>query len=295
MRHEVNDLKRAQQEAQTQVDSCRALQQNHQRQKKILQLGFQKAQEKVDRLEAELSEATPDSGAIAVLEDQVAAAQEELQQIEGVFADIVEQIDTLNPQNVEHRKALQAAQLATKDIEFKLQKSHATVRTLQGQREDELRNKNKAIQNLAAAEDNLKDWEEALRTAQAAVDSATEDAKTVCPSRVDVPAGKTSEDLIQLLNRLTQTRRDTEKTLGGSQDELLRQANEAKRAHQDANREFEDIMGLRTVSLLYLKLCEGWANHFLASCQHAQPTTRPLEAVQGWHLGSSQGDVQLPS
>ncbi|OAL46051.1 dna repair protein-like protein rad18 [Pyrenochaeta sp. DS3sAY3a] len=246
VRHEVNDLKRAHQEAQTQVDSCRALQQNHQRQKKILQLGFQKAQEKVDRLEAELSEATPDSGAIAVLEDQVAAAQEELQQIEGVFADIVEQIDTLNPQNVEYRNALQAAQLATKDIEFKLQKSHATVRTLQGQREDELRNKNKAIQNLAAAEANLKDWEEAVRTAQAAVDSSTEDAKSVWPTRVEIPAGKTSEELIQILNRLTQTRRDTEKTLGGSQDELLRQANEAKRAHQDANREFEDIMGLRT-------------------------------------------------
>jgi hypothetical protein len=48
--------------------------------------------------------------------------------------------------------------------------------------------------------------------------------------------------------RLVNTRRQTEKELGGSQDQLLRAANEAKRVHHDAKREFDSLQGLKMVS-----------------------------------------------
>jgi hypothetical protein len=64
---------------------------------------------------------------------------------------------------------------------------------------------------------------------------------------VPVPEGKTSIELGNMLEKLYKTRRVAEKELGGSQDQLLREANEAKRVHQEARREFDSLEGLKTV------------------------------------------------
>ncbi|CAO2656318.1 Nn.00g051210.m01.CDS01 [Neocucurbitaria sp. VM-36] len=245
VQQEVRDLEQASQDVQTRVNTCKAQQQNHQRQRKFLQVSFQKAQDKVDRLESELSEATPDAAAIEVLEDALANAQEELQRAEGVFEDMVLQRDKLDAEAKANKKTMEDAQRAVQSLEFKLQKAHATVRRLQGQREDELKKKNHAIAQVAAAQENREIWAEEMRKAQVEVDTATEDARSICPQRVAVPRGKTSDELLRTLERLMATRRETEKELGGSQDELLRLANDAKKTHKDAMQEFENIKNLR--------------------------------------------------
>ena len=242
------NLERACSELLNRVNSCQTQRVNHQRQKKILQVGVQRAQDKVDRLEGELSEATPDAAAIEVLEEGLATAQEELRHAEGIFEDMVLQRDKLNAEASTNLKKLQETQQVLQELEFKLNKAQSTVRKLQGQREDELKKKNKAISQVEAAQENKTIWVEAVKEAQGEVDTATKDAETVCPIRVAVPEGKTSDELIATLNRLRATRLETEKELGGSQDELLRQANAAKLTHKTAMQEFEDIRHLRNVS-----------------------------------------------
>lgn len=236
--------------AQTQLDSCRANLQNHQRQKKILHVSFQKAQDKVDQLEGELSEATPDAAAIEVLEDALANAQNELEHAEGVFEDMVIQRDRLNKEARTNKDKMDATHRAVEDLEFKLNKAHTTVRKLQGQREDELKEKNQTIVLVETARKHRETWVEEMTRAQTEVDNATELARRISPQRVDVPPRKTSADLMDMLERLTATRRETEKELGGSQDELLRLANEAKKTHKNAMQDFQDIKNLRDVSLL---------------------------------------------
>src|SRR5437899_2080581 len=81
---------------QNRVNTCKTQQSNHERQKRILQVNFQRAQDKVDRLEGELSEATPDAAAIEVLGDALKNAKEELQRASGVFEDMVFQRVQLN-------------------------------------------------------------------------------------------------------------------------------------------------------------------------------------------------------
>ena len=216
-----------------------------------MQVSFQKASDKVDRLEGELSDATPDAAAIEVLQDALANAQDELQRASGVFEDMVLQRDNLNTEARANKTAMEEAQRAVQELEFKLNKAHSTVRKLQGKREDELREKNRLIGLLEGAQQNREVWAEALKKAQEDVDVATEDAKQICPQRVAVPRGKSSEQLLELFERLRATRQQTEKELGGSQDELLRQANEAKKTHKDAMQEFEDIKNLRTVSQIF--------------------------------------------
>lgn len=273
------DLEQACQDARTRVNTCKTQQQNHQRQKKTLQVDFQSASDLVDRLEGELSEATPDAAAIEVLEDALANAQEELQRASGVFEDVVLQRDKLNAEARDNKTALERAQRTLQELQFKLDKAQTMVRKLQGQREDELKKKNHAIAQVAAAQQNRESWAEELKEAQIEVNTITEEAKNICPQRVAVPEGKTSDKLLELLDRLEATRRETEKELGGSQDELLRQANEAKKTHKEAMQEFEDIKNLRNVSFVYAFGVASMADLYSASPQHFEQSAQSLEAV----------------
>jgi chromosome segregation ATPase len=230
-------------------NACRDAEQVHIRQGKQLKVRHQRAQDAVERLEGELSDATPDAAAIEVLQEQLDSAQEELQRVEGVFEDMVLQRDKLNEESSTSKKALEEAQIASEDLKAKLNKAHAKVRTLQSRRTEALTKKNQILATIARMEENKAAWVEARDERQREVDSTIEQARTVCSERVAVPHGKKSEELIKILNRLIVTRRETEKTLGGSQEELLRQANVAKQTHMEAMREFESLRSLRNVSL----------------------------------------------
>ena len=93
-----------------------------------------------------------------------------------------------------------------------------------------------------------KEWEDSVEELRKELEEVIEGAKGVCAERVPVPPGKSSEVLSQALAKLEATRKETERELGGSQDELLRAANEAKRQHKDAMQEFNNIRDLRNVS-----------------------------------------------
>lgn len=235
-------------EAQDQVNACKSRESNHNAQKRQLRLAYQHAQDAVDRIDGELSDATPDAAAIEVLEEALAKAQEELERSEGVLEDIMTQIALLNEECKRKKEELTSAQAVVQDLEFNLNKAQGTVRKLQGQREDELKNKNSAIARVTAAEDNRLIWVKQVETLQVQVEEAIEGTRKICPDRVEVPRGKTSLELEARWKKLIATREDQERQLGGSQDELLRQANEAKRIHKDAVQELEDIKNLRTVS-----------------------------------------------
>jgi chromosome segregation ATPase len=247
IRQEIYGLEEAAANLQTRLNASRAREQDHTRESKRLKIAYQKAQEAHGRLEDELSKATPDAAAIDVLENELAEAETALIQVGGIYEDMVLQRDQLNTENKENKRRMDAAQKAVEELEFKLNKAQTTVRKYQGQREDDLKKKNQAIAQVTAAEENKKVWEEERVTRQIEVEALTRKAEEQCPQRVPVPEGKTSIELGNMLEKLYKTRRVAEKELGGSQDQLLREANEAKRVHQEARREFDSLEGLKTV------------------------------------------------
>jgi chromosome segregation ATPase len=248
IRQELRDLENAAKDVQNRLNASKAREQDHIKQGKRLKLAYQEASDAVGRLEDELSKATPDAAAIDVLQESLSEAQEALQRAEGVYEDMVLQRDELDAQCKADKKNLEDAQAAVRDLDFKLEKAQTTIRKYQGQREDDLKKKNIAIQQVTKAEENLKIWEEARRERQGSVHEITQKAEAECPRRVPVPEGKSAEELGDILQKLVNTRRQTEKELGGSQDQLLRAANEAKRVHHDAKREFDSLEGLKMVS-----------------------------------------------
>ncbi|KAF1928879.1 structural maintenance of chromosomes protein 6 [Didymella exigua CBS 183.55] len=236
-----------------QVKFCRAQETNHVRVGKQLKHYHQGAQDRVEQLEAELSDATPDAAAIEVLEEQLKTAQEELRRCEDIFEDVVAKKLELGDENASNKRALEVAQQEAKDVEFQLSKAQARVRTMQGKREDALKAKNSILESIQAIESNKKLWEDEQISRQAEVDEKIAEALTVSP-RVPVPEGKSFEDLLASLKNLIKTREDAERELGGSHQDLLAQANEAKRAHKEAYDEAENIKHLK--------------NHLIRTLQH---------------------------
>jgi chromosome segregation ATPase len=287
IQQELNDLEQAAASLQNRLNASKRQEQDHVRQQKRLKLAYQQASDTVGRLEDELSKATPDAAAIDVLQESLAEAQEALVRAEGVYEDMVLQRDKLNTEQKADKKKLEDAQAAVKDLEFKLNKAQTTVRKYQGQREDDLKKKNQAIAQVTAAEENKAVWEEERRKVQAEVDSLTRKAEEECPQRVAVPQGKTAEELGYMLQKLGNTRRETEKELGGSQEQLLRAANEAKRIHQEARKEFESLEGLKTVSESADIAMVHLSNVSTASYQHSEQPSSAMAAVPIRHLCSS--------
>ncbi|KAF2033378.1 P-loop containing nucleoside triphosphate hydrolase protein [Setomelanomma holmii] len=222
---ELQDWERTAHDLQKTVDACRAKELDHIKEAKRLTVVFQEAADTVGRLEDELSNATPDAAAIEVLQDSLVEAQDDARRAGEIYEDIILQRDKLNEESRTSKRNLEAAQKA---------------------REDDLKNKNHALHQVTTAEENRAVWVAEREKAQAEVDTYVRIAKEQCPQRVPVPRGKTSDELGEMVKKLTNTRRETERELGGSQDELLRKANEAKRKHQAARKEFEDIEGVKT-------------------------------------------------
>jgi chromosome segregation ATPase len=250
VQREVQDLDRAARALQIRVNACRTREQDHNKEARRLTIAYQTATDTVAKLEEELSNATPDAAAIEEFQETLAEAQDKVNYAEGVYEDIVLQRDTLNDASRASKKKLEDAQKLVLDLDFRLEKAQSTVRRYQGQREDDLKNKNHAIQKVTAAEESRKTWVEERHKAQAEVDLHVRKAEETCPQRVAVPSDKTSEELENMLQKLVNTRQETERELGGSQDELLRAANQARRAHQEARKEFDEIEAVKTVRLI---------------------------------------------
>lgn len=295
IRQELHDLEQAAASVQARLNASRAREQDHVRQARRLQLAYQRAAEVLGRLEDELSKATPDAAAIDVLQESLAEAQEALKNAEGVYEDIVVQRDKLNIENKENKKRLEAAQAVVADLGFKLNKAQSTVRQYQGKREEDLKKKNQVIAQVTAAEENKAVWEKERSDRQAEVDTLTLKAEAECPQRVTVPEGKTAAELGNMLEKLMNTRRITEKELGGSQDQLLREANEAKRVHQEARKEFDSLEGLKTVYKAACNITDQLADLSPAPYQHSEQPPSTMAAIPLRYLCSSACHVQLPA
>lgn len=230
---------------QTQVNAGQSRVRDHERQKKALKIALQHASDNLDRLEGELSEVTPDAAAIEVAEEALETAKKEFGRLDGFFEDLQLRKFELNAENRDNKREMEEAQKFVEDLRFKLDKAQSMVRKYQSTREDELKAKNDAIAKVATAQGILDEWLKQAESNRQELERVMEGAQAVCEERVPVPAGRDSNALAHMLAKLQATREATEKELGGSQDELLRAANEAKRMHKDAMEDFESIKDLR--------------------------------------------------
>ena len=227
------------------MDDCARRETEHKRQKKNLHIEQQKASANLDRLEGELSEATPDASVIKEAERDLEDAKKQAEKEAELLEDVKKQLAEYNTDNQVHKREVDEATDRVAHLESKLGKAKQTVQSFQIKRDEALKAKNEAIKAVEAAEENKNEWIKHLTEQRVDLDQIVQEARQICEERVPVPPGKTAERLLDELRRLEQTRKQCEDELGGSQDMLLRAANEAKKEHNQAMQELEEIKSLR--------------------------------------------------
>ncbi|KAF2267665.1 dna repair protein-like protein rad18 [Lojkania enalia] len=232
LRQELRAMQSNITEIQYKVKSRRCDIQNHDKEKRQLKIQFQTAQESVERLESELSAATPNAGMIEQLEEALRDVQNEKDFEEGQYQDTIIEKDKLNAEARGSKSSLEEAQDRLSSLNIALGKAASKADKMARKREEVLREKNRALEEVHAAERNKTEWEQKRGAQLGIVEENTQYAMLISSARVEVPRGETHDSLMKKLDRLVTEREESEKQLGGSEEELLRKANEAKQRHK---------------------------------------------------------------
>ncbi|KAL1602664.1 Structural maintenance of chromosomes protein 6 [Paraconiothyrium brasiliense] len=233
IQREKNDLEGAMQAAQKQWNACQAKLQEHKTSKKRLTEQMDRAHEDVDTLEGEVAAAMPDTAQLEQLEKELEDFQEQLKLDEEQYEDLLGEQGSTSMESKEHKKKADEAMKAVKDLEARLERCRAQVHALSQKREQALRRKNQAIEQVQEAEEIRSSWQQKLDELQVDLETHLEDAGKVC-ERVEVPRGATFESLQRKLEEAKKRRAGLEKELGGSQAELQAKALAAKKAWEEA-------------------------------------------------------------
>jgi chromosome segregation ATPase len=217
--------------------------QDHDSQKRQLKQDFHRAQTNVDTIEAELSDATPDAGQIEQFQEALEEVQREKEFQEGQFEDITIRKDKLNANVRTHKNALDEATQRLAELKAEADMAQAKVDKLSAKRVVALRNKNTALEAVAAAEANKAVWEKNRQEQLVVVEENTSEAEKIS-ARVEVPHGQDEDSLIRKLRTLQVEIAASEKELGGSEKELVEKALSARQLHQAKGIE---LAGTRTL------------------------------------------------
>ncbi|KAF2011722.1 P-loop containing nucleoside triphosphate hydrolase protein [Aaosphaeria arxii CBS 175.79] len=226
------------------VTLCQREVNNHKSRKRELLLRKQEFQRKVDELEDELNTATPDAGLIEQLEASLQKVQEEKTFAEEQYQDTVLEMDKVDTQAANCKSALEDVQRDISQLNVELGKANTKADKMKSKREADLREMNKAHERARLAEENKAEWEHKRGEKLVIVEDIRRQANEIC-SRVEVPAGATSEGLIKKRETMIKTREETQRSLGGSEDDLYSAATTAKRMFKEAN---EALAGHREIS-----------------------------------------------
>lgn len=195
---------------QNQIQICKRNVHEHSRQGRNLNVAWQQAQENVERLEAELSTATPDDGMIEQLETMLQEAEREKEFEEGQYQDLILQGDELDKQAKTQKKSLEDVQRRIATVNMELGKARSKADQLKNKREEALRNKNEALEQVQAAQHNKTQWDQARGAQQVKLEGVASEAAQIC-QRVQVPQGETYDRLMKKLERVQQQREQNER------------------------------------------------------------------------------------
>ncbi|KAF2121829.1 dna repair protein-like protein rad18 [Lophiotrema nucula] len=229
----VQDLLPARDALKKLIDDSKRSIQDHEKQKRRLYISKQKAQDHVEKLEADLSAATPDAGMIEQLEENLKEVREEKNFEEEQYQDNVNEKDKADKESRASKASLERAQDRLSELNTARAKAAKKAEKLGEKRDAALRAKTDAVAAVERARSHKAEWEGPLGEQLAVVESLIQEAMQVS-DRVAIPRGESYNSLEKKLQRLQEQRLQSERELGGSEDELLRKANSEKRKYKAA-------------------------------------------------------------
>ena len=205
----------------------------HKRSRGQLKIQNQKAQDLVERLQAEYDQVNVEDGRLDALKAQLVDAQQEVKMYEETLQSQVLEKDRLNAASIVKKRELKSIKLRVAEHAASLQKTQMKVRNTNQARQISLTEKNLAIEAIEMLQNKRLVIERKRDQIAAKVEEFTTQATEVC-QRIPVPEGDTAASLESKCIQLKATLKAYNKQQGGTDEEINDAYHEASRAYETA-------------------------------------------------------------
>ncbi|PQE14521.1 hypothetical protein CJF30_00007117 [Rutstroemia sp. NJR-2017a BBW] len=244
-------LKQLKEEEAKLASSYRMLQQKAQQAEKAIQqhrnkqgqfkVRSQKADERVDALQAEYDGLNIEDGLLENLNKQLEDAKGDVKRNEDDYGNAALEKKEANKKASEAKKAHAAAKAKVTEHENLITQARLKLRLKQDARRLALGDKNSAIAELEGLKQQKEEAEAKVQNQIERVQNFTEQAAQVYPNRVSIPPGETRASLDAQLSSLQEQLKKYSKRIGATDQEVVEALEKAKHALSTA-KEYRKIL-----------------------------------------------------
>jgi len=201
LKAELNEIEQKLRDAQTKLKDAQQARAQHKKEGRILELDQNNAERAVERLQEELEAATPQTGVLDQLRDQLKAAQEEADINLTTFSAATAKKDDLHESQRPLKARIDTVQGEINEVKARVQKAKTRAQKLEVKRHEVLLKKNEAIHVVEDAKEAKTAYEQQLEEQQNVVATYINEATKVS-ARVGIDEGMTCDSLEALLDEL---------------------------------------------------------------------------------------------
>jgi len=201
LKFELNEIEQKLREAQTKTKNAQQARAQHKKDARILELDQNNAERAVERLQEDLEAATPQTGVLDQLRDQLKTAQEEAEINLTTFSVATAKKDDLHESQRPLKARIDTVQGEINEVKARVAKARTRAQKLEVKRHEVLLQKNEAIHVVQDAKETKTAYEQQVEEQQEVVATYIEQA-TKISARVGVDEGMTCDSLEALLNEL---------------------------------------------------------------------------------------------
>ncbi|KAF2459353.1 DNA repair protein [Lineolata rhizophorae] len=209
---------------------------------KKVEVDHQCAAEEADRLVDELDASAPRAGMLETLQDQINTAKDSKRIAENQFQEMIQAKDELREAKRQLEEQVEAARVEVEEAQQRLAKAEQRLERLERKRVDAVCEKNKAIDDLRAAETELAEHQGICEQQAEVVRDFEQKASNICPRVPIAEDCPSAEELHQMYITMEGELRNSHANLGGTREELAACALEMKGVFDKAKRDLESTV-----------------------------------------------------
>jgi chromosome segregation ATPase len=264
---EKNELERRKRLLQQALQKCRQALEQHKRATRPLQVAIQKAEDRMEVLEAEFDKVHVEDGRLDAYKDQLAEAQRDQEMYEATYGQHRLEKEKLNEEATTKKREHAAVKVRIAEIERRIAKAQAKVGNARSARQIAVQEKNYAIDAIATLRHEKAKAEEKRDRRKELVDRFVAEASEVCP-RVPIDNDETAASLDAKLTALNRQLAAYKKMVGASDQAIYDALREAGEAFESTKTYFEDLMALllllKNTFMMRMKMFRRFQKHISA-------------------------------
>jgi chromosome segregation ATPase len=241
---ELQAIENAERQFQNQLEQCSKAIIRFDRDAKNVLLAVTVCNQRLSDLKDALELARPQDGKLDILKEQLRDAEDSVSHLQGQYDAASEARAPIRDDLEQLVKAVQDVEAQVSQQQKKIDRAEHLIRKGREKRDETLQLKNDADNRVRDAKREQEQQADLLKEAKDTVKSYITEATKYC-ARVRVSAGETPKSLEDRLTQLDKQKKDSERRLGGSMNDLKLAALAAEDTYNRAQDQCEDMVNLQ--------------------------------------------------